>query len=352
MSGGALGPDPLAAAVPPMEPVPVDPPRPGPGAGAPAWAAPPGHPLTDPACAFQLKWDGVRMLAFLDGGRVRLQNRRLRDRTAVYPELAALPSLVSARQAILDGEVIVLHEGRPSFPRVLQRDLAGAAAAPRLRSALPAGFAAFDLLYLDGEDLTGRPWWARQELLARRAAGESPLLHLTRNYEDGLSLWGAVVEQGLEGVVAKVRASPYVPGRRTRHWLKVKVRRRVECVLGGYTLMGGGPLPGALLVGLYRDDPGPPAGRPGAPAGRLTCVGRVGSGLDEATRAALARRLPALARPDPPFQPPPRLPGLVCRWLDPLLTVLVDYAEWTEDLKLRAPSLAGFGRSEPRECRM
>lgn len=335
---GALGPDPLTALVPPMEPVPAAPPPP------PPRLPPAGHPLTDPACAFQVKWDGVRMLAFLDGGRVRLQNRRLRDRTAAYPELAALPSLISARQAILDGEVIVLHEGRPSFPRVLQRERAGAPSA-RLMAALPASFAAFDLLYLDGEDLTGRPFWARQEILARRVSGEDPPLHVTRHYEDGLSLWRAVVEQGLEGVVAKVRQSPYVPGGRSRHWFKVKVRRRLECILGGYTLMGGGPLPGALLVGLYRDDPG-------GSAGRLTYIGRVGSGLDEATRAALARRLSGLYRADPPFDPPPRPRGLACRWVEPLLTVLVDFAEWTEDLKLRAPSLAGFGRGEPRECRM
>lgn len=349
---GALGADPLAAPIRPMEPVPAPPPPP------PPRLPPRGHPLTDPACAFQVKWDGVRMLAFLDGGRVRLQNRRLRERTAAYPELGALASRIDARRAVLDGEVVVLHEGRPSFPRVLQRELAGAPSA-RLAAALPASFAAFDLLYLDGEDLTGRPFWARQELLSRRVAAEEPPLHVTRNYDDGLSLWGAVVEQGLEGVVAKVRESPYVPGGRSRHWFKVKVRRRVECVLGGYTLMGGGPLPGALLVGLHRDDPGAPAAHPAAPAGhpaaspgRLTYIGRVGSGLDETTRAALAGRLPGLGRADPPFDPPPRLAGLACRWVEPVLTVLVDYAEWTEDLKLRAPSLAGFGRSAPEECRL
>lgn len=321
------------ARIAPMEPVPVPP---------PGHRPPPGHPLIDPAFACQLKWDGVRMIAFLAPGRVRLQNRRLRDRTDVYPEFAGLDRLVAAREAIMDGEVVVLRDGRPSFPRVLERELvAGPPAAIRAAATRPAAFAAFDLLYLDGEDLTGRPWWARQELLrARVRADDGAILHPTGTYTDGLALWAEVEGQGLEGVVAKRRTSPYLPGRRSTHWVKVKVRRRLDCVLGGYTLSGGRVA--ALLAGLYRDAVG------GPPA--LVHIGRVGSGLDEPLRDALAARLPALARREPPFVNPPRLPVTV-RWLEPLLTMTVAFAEWSEGLVLRAPSLLGFSEADPVACR-
>lgn len=324
------------ARIPPMEPVPVPPPGERP---------PPGHPLIDPAFAFQLKWDGVRMLAFLAGGRVRLQNRRLRDRTGVYPEFAGLGRLIAAREAILDGEVVVLQDGRPSFPRVLERELvAGPAAAVRAAGSRPAIFAAFDLLYLDGEDLTGRPWWARQELLRARAREDGGgLVHLAGAFTDGLALWAAVEAQGLEGVVAKRRTSPYLPGRRSPHWAKVKVRRRLDCVLGGYTLSGGRVA--ALLAGLYRDTAGGPSGSP-----ELIYIGRVGSGLSESLRDALAARLPALERRDSPFVNPPRLPVPV-RWVEPLVTMAVGFAEWSENLLLRAPSLAGFSSADPAACR-
>lgn len=311
-----------------MEPTPFPP---------PGETLPRDHPLHSRDHAFQVKWDGVRMLAFVGGGVVRLQNRRLRDRTSVYPEFAGLARLF-AREAILDGEVVVLHEGRPSFPRVLQRELAGRTArVSRLAASMPAVFACFDLLYLDGEDLSPRPWWFRQELLFGRAV-EDDLFHLTRSFEDGAALFEAVSERGLEGVVAKGRSSPYVPGRRSRHWLKIKVRRRVHCAVGGYTLSGCGV--GALLVGLY-----PAAG------GGLVYIGRVGSGLDEALRGSLARELPRLARETPPFTNPPALRGHDVRWVDPHLTVEVAFSEWTEDLKLRAPSLTGFSRVEPEACR-
>lgn len=347
-AGGFLGPRPLAGPVRPME----------------AAAAPACDPvLEDPRYAFQVKWDGVRMLAFLEGGRVRLQGRRLRDRTAAYPELAGLGALVQAREAIVDGEVVVLAEGRPSFPRVLRREQAAGAQAGRLAAVLPATFAAFDLLYLDGRDLTGRSWSERQELLAERAKEEGRLLHRTRNYDDGRALLAAVSERGLEGVVAKARAGPYLPGRRGHGWVKVKVPRRIECVVGGYTVTPAAA-PAALLLGLYREPAGAPAvgapaaarqdgaGLSGEAAPALVYVGRVGSGLDEETRALLRQRLPALARPASPFVPPPRLPGLECRWLEPALTVVVAFLEWTEDLRLRAPSLVGFGRANPLACRL
>ncbi len=332
MSGGPLGPDPIHSLIAPMKPVAVP---------APPDGGMRGFPWDDREYAYQLKWDGIRMLAFVERGRVRLQNRRLRDRTAVYPEMAALGDRIRAREAILDGEVVVLGEGRPSFPRVLKRELAaGTRAVDRLSAELPAAFAVFDLLYLDGSDLAGRPWWARQEMLAARLE-PGGVAHLTGSTGDGPALWAAVVSEGLEGVVAKRRVSPYLPGGRSRHWLKIKLRRRLDGVVGGYTRTPEGV--GALLVGLY----GGGAAGPG-----LVYVGRVGTGLTDELRHTLAERLRGLETPRPHFVNPPRLAGLDVRWTAPLITVTVTFAEWTEDLKLRAPALAGFSRTDPEQCRL
>jgi DNA ligase D-like protein (predicted ligase) len=295
-----------------------------------------GWPWEDPGFAFQPKWDGVRMLAFLSRGRVRLQNRRLRDRTAAYPELASLPSRVQAEEAILDGEVMVLVRGRPSFPAVMRRE-GSASGPPVLRPGDHLLYAVFDLLHLDGRDLGDHPWRERQEILRSRLEEGGPL-RLTPSTADGPALWEAVVQEGLEGVVAKRILSPYVSGR-SRHWLKVKPRRRGDFVVGGFTRTPEGV--GALLCGLYPSS---------LPEQGLWYVGRVGTGFSSPLRRALAERLAGLEVPHPPFINPPPLRSLEVRWTAPLLTVTVDFAEWTEGLKLRAPSFTGFSRAEPEEC--
>lgn len=315
-------------------------------------AAAPGALFADPAWVYQLKWDGVRMVAFVEGGRVRLQNRHLRDRTATYPEMGELAGRMRGRQAVLDGEVVVMEGTRPSFPRVMEREGArSGASAAALARRLPATFAAFDLLYLDGQDLTGRPFWARRELLDTRGLADWPLA-VTPTYEDGAALLEAVRVRGLEGIVAKARMSPYLQGKKSPLWRKVKIRQRLACLVGGYTLGGGGL--GALLLGIHTPGAGecPPAaeGPPvaaGGPLAPLLYVGRVGSGLDERTRQGLAAGLPALERPTPPFANPPRLPGLAVRWVEPRLAVEVAFSEWTPDLKLRAPSLLGPATATP-----
>jgi len=295
-----------------------------------------GWPWEDPGFAFQPKWDGIRMLAFLSRGRVRLQNRRFRDRTAAYPELAFLPSRVQAEEAILDGEVMVLVRDRPSFPAVMRRE--GAASGPPV---LCPGehllYAVFDLLHLDGRELENHPWRERQEILRSRLKEGDPV-YLTPSTADGPALWEAVIQKGLEGVVAKRVSSPYVSGK-SRHWLKVKPRRRGDFVVGGFTRTPEGV--GALLCGLY------PSSSPGK---NLWYVGRVGTGFSSALRRALAERLAGLEVPHPPFINPPRLGPLEVRWTAPLLTVTVEFAEWTEELKLRAPSFISFSRAEPEEC--
>lgn len=335
---GYLGNAPLAGAIKPMEPesAPAPPGEPLPG-------PPPGHPLVDPRNAAQVKWDGVRMLAFLDRGEVRLQNRGLRDRTPVYPDLTqALATQVRARAAILDGEVFVPGEGqRPSFPRVLRRELVGIHRVTEdLMQELPAFFAAFDILFLDGDDLTARPWWARQELL-QGCVNEGGPLHLTRNYDNGPALFAAVADQGLEGVVMKNRQGPYLPGKKSSLWVKVKLRRRTTCVIAGFTVSGGRLA--ALVCGMFD-------------AGGLRYVGRVGSGLGEEDRDVMRAFLSGLAIPAPPGVTRalqiPRVPAATFVWVEPVITIDVEFAEWTDDLRLRAPVFKGVSRRKPEECRL
>lgn len=293
------------------------------------------EPFDSPDHLFQIKWDGVRALAFLENGRIRLQNRSGAPRTAQYPELQQLAGLVKAGEAVLDGEIVVLENGRPSFPRVIQRDFCRAVRSIKaLARTLRCTYCLFDILYLDGEDLTGRPLQERLEILASIARSEPPL-YLNESFAGGLSLYHRVEELELEGIVAKEKRSPYLAGRKSDYWLKIKPRRRQLCVAGGLALKRGAA--GSLLLGGYRD-------------GELLYIGRAGSGLSRRDLLLLSDYAAAHRREAPPFSNPPR--GAEYLWLEPRLTVVVEFAEWTGGLRLRAPVVAGFSERPPEEARL
>ncbi len=350
-----------AATVPaPMEPVPL----PDPGDDPP-----PGHPLLDPSWAGEVKWDGIRLLAACDGGRARLFSRRLRERTTAYPEVEETLARhgLARRQAVLDGEVAVFVAGRPSFPAVLRRENAGGRART-LADALPATYLVFDLLAVDGRDLRALAWDTRRRRLAETLGEQEPgaPVRLSPAWIPGLTVLRQVRARQLEGVVLKRRESRYADGRRSRDWLKIKVRRQLEAVVGGYTTKRGRLA--ALLLGLYRspfpgeageEGGGMPAPRLGEPAAApdarpLVYVGRVGSGFPEEEGARLRGLLSLLVRPSPPFAAGgphlPRDPETVVRWTEPLLTAVVEFLEWTDALRLRAPVYLGLGRSAPGSC--
>jgi len=293
------------------------------------------EPLNSNAYTYQIKWDGVRILALVERGRVILKNRRGRPRTAQYPELQELAGLVRAQSAVLDGEVVALAEGKPSFARVIQRDFCRREQVIRaLQRRIPCTYCLFDLLYLDGEDLTGRPLEERQRLLEEIVAAAAPV-YLNENFPDGEILYREIVEAGLEGVVAKRKGSPYRSGRKSPDWLKIKPRRRQLCVVGGLSMPGG--TVGALLLGAYRD-------------GELLYIGRAGSGLKREELLLLRDYARQAGSARPHFSNPPR--GRDLLWLEPRLTVLVEFAEWTADLRLRVPVVVGFTGRPPAEARL
>lgn len=296
-------------------------------------------PFADAGWLYQVKWDGVRNLTLVEGGRVRHWSRRLRERTHLFPEFNGLAAALSGRRAVLDGEIIVLRDGRPSFSAVLERDLASGSTRPGRRP--PATLMLFDLLEWDGEPLYQRPLTERLALL-EEVVPPAEAWQVVASFpgDQGPALFAAAVDQGLEGVVAKRRGSPYVPGARSRDWLKVKRRSEMLAVVAGYTNPVGRP--GGLLLGAYR-------------SGRLQYIGRVGSGLTGEELAAIRQHLPPAGCPFPEV---PRLrdrfggePGPVV-WVEPRLTVRVAFTEWTEEGRLRDPAVVGFTADPPEAAVM
>jgi bifunctional non-homologous end joining protein LigD len=279
-------------------------------------------PPDDEHWGYEIKWDGVRAVAYASGdGSVRLESRNLNDLTGRYREAAAIGSALGGRTAVLDGEVVAFDDqGRPSFQRLQGRDR-------------PVVYMAFDLLYLDGESLMRLPYTerrARLEALALDgAAWRTPAYHAG----EGQALFEASAAQGLEGVVAKRLDSPYEPGRRGGSWLKIKNTRRQELVIGGW-LPGEGRRHGrigALLVGYYDYAGAEP---------ELRFAGKVGTGFDAKELERLEDLLATLRRHDSPFAG--RQPKGAAQFVEPVLVAEIEFNEWTRDNMLRHPSYKGL----------
>lgn len=301
---------------------------------------------------FEPKWDGLRAVAFVRADEAWLQSRRLRRWTAEFPEVvAALRELGRRACAVLDGELVVVGErGRPDFEAVAARSRMGAAAARRAADRHPASYVAFDLLYLDGEDLRGQPLEERRRRLqawaGEWAAGAGALAVCPGQRGAGTALFDAACRLGMEGVVAKELSSPYLEGRRSRHWLKIKPYRTASAWVVGFVPSGRNGIR-ALAVALPRE--GEPKTRsPGsALAPPLELAGLVGTGLSAAEQRRLRAELDAAVRPAPParMQRPRRraLPREFARvvWTSPVVRVLVRYLERTGAGWIRHASVLG-----------
>lgn len=292
--------------------------------------------------SYEVKWDGMRALCFVEAGELRVQSYNERDVTVSWPELGGLAGWLPVSTALIDGELVATDDaGRPDFGLLQQRMHVADPAEARRRSAdVPVAYVAFDLLHLDGNDLTAQPLEARRRLL-EQVLEPGPRWRCSPVHDDGPALLQAATERGLEGVVAKRVDSRYEPGKRTRSWLKVKVRHRQEMVVGGW-LPGEGNRTGrigALLVG-YHDTPGDPA---------LRFAGRVGTGFREAELQRLAGLFEGLATDVCPFDPPPPRADLVrgATWVRPELVAELAFGEWTSDGRLRHPSYLGLRTDKP-----
>ncbi len=299
-----------------------------------------GELPADDGWVFEVKWDGMRAVVSVAGptddgpGALRIGTTNGRDATAAFPELAGLPAALGVRDAILDGELVALDDGgRPDFGLLQARMHVTSPRTARERAATtPCTLALFDLLALDGTDVTGLPWRDRRRLL-EALVPDGPHWQVPAVHDDGVALLEAARTRGMEGVVAKRTDSPYRPGGRSPDWRKVKVRRRQELVVGGWApgTGGRGGRIGGLLVGFHEEHGGP-----------LRYAGRVGSGLSDAELTELDGILGRLATQDCPFEPPPpRAHATDATWVRPTVVVEVAFAEWTAEGRLRHPTYVG-----------
>jgi len=294
---------------------------------------------------FEIKWDGYRAVAFISGDKVRLVSRNQNDLTARYPELKDLPKFLHAREAILDGEVVALdEEGRASFSLMQQRTgfrPGGRRAAEKVD--VPVLYYAFDLLYLDGYDWRRVPLEQRKAKLASLLTAGDAVRYSDHYPEQGKALFDMAHKKGLEGIVAKKRQSFYEE-RRSREWLKIKIKHRQECVIGGFTEPEGSRAHfGSIVLGLYDGK------------GRLIHVGQAGSGFDQRSLEAVWGLLKKIETKKNPFYGEVEALRKVS-WVKPELVAEIEYAEWTKGAdggspKLRAPVFLGLrDDKDPKDC--
>jgi bifunctional non-homologous end joining protein LigD len=311
----------------------------------PMLATPTEHPFDSPDWLFEIKWDGYRAVAFIEGGTVRLVSRNQNVLTPQYPELIALPKFVSAKTAVLDGEVVALDdEGRPSFSLMQQRTgfrARGHRTAPK--GGITIVYQAFDLIYADGYDLRRVALEDRKQALSTLLSPDAMLRFSDHYPENGRALFEIARDRGLEGIVAKRRNSCYEE-RRSSEWLKIKITRRIECVIGGYTdPEGSRPYFGSILLGLYNKQR------------QLIHVGQAGSGFDQKGLTEMWGQLKKIETKQNPFYG--RVDsGRVNHWTKPALVAEIKYTEWTHEtdeggVKLRAPVFMGLRKDKSaREC--
>ena len=264
---------------------------------------------------FEEKYDGDRLLAYKVRDRVRLLSRNGKDRTRRFPRVAAAIASLHSQALILDGEVVVFDSKGVSRFQLLQQDNADAV------------YAVFDCLFRDGKDLRREPLSVRRAVMKTAIGSSQMLIPSHRLAANGLDAFRTAKRRGYEGLVAKDPASPYVEARSTK-WLKVKVHQEEEFVICGYTKPAGARQHfGALLLGAYGEN-------------KLHYVGKVGTGFDESTLAALYKRFQPLVRSKVALIDAPRERGVV--FIAPKLVAQISFQEWTADRKLRQPVFLGL----------
>ncbi len=259
----------------------------------------------------QIKWDGIRGIAVIEDTALHLYTKNGIECTAKYPELKTLPENVDAGQAVLDGEIVVFMNGKPSFYHVLRRSLLKKSASGMQ---YPARYIVFDLLYLNRRDIRPLPLKERQEMLQSCFSG-SAVSAPADSFEDGGTLFSLMKQKGMEGIVSKRLLSPYIAGKRHGDWFKTKVERKLLCAVTGVSYKNG--LPTSLSLGVYRD-------------GVLKPIGHVGSGVKQEDLKLLSQQIK-----------PGDAPAVTC-W--------VKFFEWTPAGTLRAPVMLGFSASVPEEA--
>jgi bifunctional non-homologous end joining protein LigD len=312
-----------------------------PDAIRPMLATAAGEPFDSPDYLFEPLWGGLRAMAHVRDGVVRLRARNGHDLTPYFPELVSLPECIRARECILDGEIIAADgEGRPVFDLLRPRLHLMASSTGAERDRVPdlpielkvkrvAGqisFQAFDLLWIDGQSLIDLPLWQRKSRLHDAIRARAELAPVDFVDDEGIAFYDAVLPRRIEGVVAKQKSGPYIPGLRSRSWLEIRALESGDFVVGGYTIGGarrkGEPF-SQLLLGGYAD-------------GRFEFVGAVSGGLRDAEAKELIAHVEPLLIDASPFFDTPAIPRLIY-WTRPEIVCHVRFSEWTREGQLRFP---------------
>jgi bifunctional non-homologous end joining protein LigD len=279
---------------------------------------------------YEVKWDGYRALGYVRGGEARLVSRNGNDLTQRFPDVAkALAKAARSPECVVDGEVCALDEkGRPSFSAMQQG-----------KPGTPIVYEVFDLFEVDGVPVLDLTLVERRDRLEALLDARQKTVQVSGFFDDGQALFDVAVEQGLEGVMAKRRTSQYLEGKRTRDWLKIKTHGRQEFVIVGWTKGQGRRAGrfGSLVLATYRDD-------------ELVWVGNCGTGFTEQEIDDLLAKLEPLRRDSSPLAVVPKMPKIRkgdVVWAEPKLVCEVEFAEWTHDGHLRAPSYLGLREDKP-----
>ncbi|HWC13914.1 MAG TPA: non-homologous end-joining DNA ligase [Actinomycetota bacterium] len=278
-------------------------------------------PFSDPDWVYEPKLDGIRCLAFKKRDGVKLLSRNRLDLTGSYRKVAAALAKQEG-DLIVDGEIAAVEGDHTSFALLQQAK----------RTSVPVVYFVFDVIYLDGRDVTRRPLLERKALLKKALRWRAPLSFVNHIEEEGETYYREACKKGWEGLIAKRAASAYTKGR-SKEWLKFKCSNEQELVIGGFTdPQGARHSFGALLVGYYDGD-------------ELRYAGKVGTGYDSKTLRALYDEMAPLERPESPFAGPPPVRKNV-HWIEPKLVAQIAFGEWTTDGRLRHPRFVGMRRDK------
>ncbi|MCD6371143.1 MAG: non-homologous end-joining DNA ligase [Candidatus Aenigmarchaeota archaeon] len=297
---------------------------------------------------FEIKFDGTRALAYIDveNRSVKLLNRREIWFQERYPELKDIWKNVTAKKVILDGEIVVMENGKPNFYLLEEREHIDNKIRIEILSKIhPATYIVFDILFKDGNDLTTLPLSERRKILEECVKEDNNLVISEIVEEKGIEFFEKVKEMGLEGIMAKKKDSPYLIGKRSRYWLKVKALKTIDAIICGYTKGEGKREPyfGALLLGIYNE-------------GKLRYIGRVGTGnWSEERLKEIKETLDKIKIEKNPFDIFEEEPSILEKtiFVKPKFVAEISFLEWTSDRKLRAPSFKRLRMDkEPRECKI
>lgn len=284
----------------------------------------------------QVKWDGVRVLTYFDGNNVRLFNRRLNERTLQYPELVEINKYCNASSVVLDGEIISLENGVPSFQKVMKRDsVRTISSVKRAYQGTHINYMIFDVLFYNGNWITDQPLKNRQEVIMN-IIKTNDNVQVVHNFEDPKGLFNVIKERGMEGIICKDLNKSYVINGKDDRWQKVKNFRDIIAVVGGASLKHG--MVNSLLLGLYDNK------------GNLQYIGHIGTGkLTKGDWNQLTEIIKPFVIKNKPFANNPER-VIDTLWLEPHFTVKVQFMEWTKGRTLRQPSIQSFVSFPSEDC--